>query len=146
MNKLNVFGKHHYYLTWHPATWGRAIKTFVRSFKMAYQRVKYGYCDWDWFDLDQFYCRLMAASLRSLANKTISHPYDTPYEQWLARLRRLADRFEALEVDELDLIPYDIDKQKSAYFDCAQLYGEKRKQYIDDTMKELGEVWDSLWD
>lgn len=146
MNTLNIFGKHHYHFAWSLRIWRRNIKIFFKSFKMAYQRIRYGFCDWDWFDLDHYYCQLIAASLKTIARKAVSHPYDVSYEEWTARLRGLADRFEALQQDELDFIPYDMDTQKDAYLDCLKTFGEKRKQYIQDTLKELAEVWDDLWD
>lgn len=59
---LNVFT--YGYLNWkHPF---HNIKMFFRNIRRAWQRATKGYCDWDVFDLDQYWQGMMICSLEDL--------------------------------------------------------------------------------
>lgn len=56
------------------SNWWANIKWFLRSFKLAAQRVKRGYCDVDLMDFGDYMIRMAALGLEDFANKTWSYP------------------------------------------------------------------------
>ena len=49
----------------------------------------FGYCDYDLWDLDSFYQRLLIDSLSTFKNRTISHPNDLSMEEWNSILKQI---------------------------------------------------------
>lgn len=126
-NYLNVNG-------WHLS--GKDAKR--RRAKFRRQRITRGFSDWDWWDLDYFLCNLLAKSLRHYATHTIGYsPTVAPtYEEYQARILRLADMFEKManwEADNVDRRDYEQESKE---------LGELTKK----AFAELGEVFWSLWD
>ena len=109
-----------------------------RKKKWKRQRIHRGFSDWDWWDLDQFYLNLFVSSLRHYAKNTdgFSESLAPTYEEYQARILRLADMFEKManwEVDNADRRDY-----------------EQEVKELDELTKaafaELAEVFWSLWD
>lgn len=120
---------------------------FHRRIKFAWQRATRGFCDHDWWDLDNFYCNLMAHSLRHYASKTSGYsPSVAPtFEEYKERVLKLADCFEELaRREENDGYPEDgSDEEKRQWFkDRNEAFTRKTKE----AFKELNEVFWSLWD
>lgn len=69
-----------------------------RKKKWKRQRISRGFSDWDWWDLDYFYLNLFVSSLRHYAKNTIgfSLAIAPTYEEYQARILRLADMFEKM--------------------------------------------------
>lgn len=148
MGKLNVF-KSGCYKRWrYPSSWGYNIKTFFRTFKMAYQRTTRGFCDWDWYDLDSFYAKVIAGSLRALGENTISHPLEVEFEEWKTNLLRLASQFDKIAEDPDALNPYaeEFDTHWKEYQNWEFNAYKEREQLIKDSFAELAEIYNDLWD
>lgn len=95
MNKLNVFNQ--YYSPWkYFSNWSGNFRLFFRQFKWAYQRITCGYCDYDVWDLDQYYLNIFYETLNKLADITHGYPgteeFPTP-ELWENYLREMAMDF-----------------------------------------------------
>ena len=109
-----------------------------RRAKWKRQRIHRGFCDWDWWDLDYFYLNLFVNSLRHYAKNTIGFsPSIAPtYEEYQARILRLADMFEELA---------DWEETNADRCDFEQEFKEK-DELTKKAFAELAEVFWSLWD
>ena len=109
-----------------------------RRAKWKRQRIHRGFCDWDWWDLDYFYLNLFVNSLRYYAKNTIGFsPSLAPtYEEYQARILRLADMFEELA---------DWEETNADRRDFEQEFKEK-DELTKKAFTELAEVFWSLWD
>ena len=115
-----------------------------RKKKWKRQRINRGFSDWDWWDLDQFYLNLFVSSLRHYATHTIGHsPAIAPtYEEYQARILRLADMFEEMaNWDETHNPPDDNSSFEWYKEDREALYALTKKAFA-----EMAEVFWSLWD
>ena len=109
-----------------------------RKKKWKRQRISRGFSDYDWWGLYQFYLNLFVNSLRHYAKNTIGHsPAIAPtYEEYQARILRLADMFEELaNWDENN-----VDRR-----DFEQEFKEK-DELTKKAFAEMAEVFWSLWD
>lgn len=77
----------------HPSSWIRNIKNVWRCIKWSWQRVVKGYCDYDVFDLDTFYCNLFYLTMKDLSELSIGYPYDMRSQEWTAYLLDMARCF-----------------------------------------------------
>ena len=109
-----------------------------RRAKWKRQRINRGFCDRDWWDLDYFYLNLFVSSLRHYAKNTIGFsPSIAPtYEEYQARILRLADMFEELA---------DWEENNADRLDFEQEFKEK-DELTKKAFSELAEVFWSLWD
>ena len=109
-----------------------------RKKKWKRQRINRGFCDWDWWGLYQFYLNLFVSSLRLYAKNTIGHsPAIAPtYEEYQARILRLADMFEELA---------HWDENNVERRDFEQEFKEK-DELTKKAFAEMAEVFWSLWD
>lgn len=109
-----------------------------RRAKWKRQRIRRGFCDWDWWDLDYFYLNLFVNSLRHYAKNTIGYsPSLAPsFEEYQARILRLADMFEELANWE---------ETNADRHDFEQEFKEK-DELTKKAFAELAEVFWSLWD
>jgi hypothetical protein len=109
-----------------------------RRAKWKRQRIRRGFCDWDWWDLDYFYLNLFVNSLRHYAKNTIGYsPSLAPsFEEYQARILRLADMFEELANWE---------ETNADRRDFEQEFKEK-DELTKKAFAELAEVFWSLWD
>ena len=87
-NELNIFKGG--YLPWYPRNWWDNIRYFFRTIKWAWQRATKGYSDYDTFDLDVYYSRLMISSLSQFREDTRVYPgYMDSIEEWYAILDKI---------------------------------------------------------
>ena len=98
---LNVF-KMCAYCPWrYPSNWWSNIKQFFRHFKWAWQRASRGYCDYDCFALDDYYLKLIPATLRELAKDTHGYPEEFgTIDKWQEEIIKIAEDFEAAAMNE----------------------------------------------
>ena len=97
------------YLPWaYASNWWENIRWFFRSFKLAAQRIKRGYSDYDIVDLDSYLTGLIACALDDFANRTCSIPQeyldkfnndeDKAFECWKNQLKSVSyTLFQSLE-------------------------------------------------
>ena len=109
-----------------------------RKAKWKRQRISRGFSDWDWWDLDTFYLNLFVSSLRHYAKNTIGFsPSLAPtYEEYQARILKLADMFEELA---------DWEENNAERRDFEQEFKEK-EELTKKAFAEMAEVFWSLWD
>ena len=109
-----------------------------RREKFKRQRVNRGFSDYDWWNLDYFYLNLFVSSLRHYAKNTtgFSESLAPTYEEYQARILRLADMFEKLANWEEDNV------ERRDYKQEVKELNELTKA----AFAELAEVFWSLWD
>lgn len=109
-----------------------------RRAKWKRQRISRGFSDYDWWNLDYFYLNLFVSSLRHYAKHTVgfSESLAPTYEEYQARILRLADMFEKLANWEEDNV------ERRDYEREAKELNELTKA----AFAELAEVFWSLWD
>ena len=98
-NELNIFKGG--YMPWYPRNWWDNIKYFFRTIKWGWQRATRGYSDYDTWDLDIFYSRMMIASLSQFRAETKGYPgcMDS-IEEWHAILDKIIFLLKQANEDE----------------------------------------------
>ncbi len=98
-NELNIFKGG--YMPWYPYNWWSNIRYFFRTIKWGWQRATKGYSDYDTFDLDIYYSRLMIASLSQFRAETQGYPgYMDSIEEWYAILDKIIFLLKQANEDE----------------------------------------------
>ena len=97
---LNVFKllcTKRYYLT-HPL---KFVRQCVRNLKMAYMRARYGWCNYDAWDFDLWFCSVVPPMLKKLA-KGDSWPHQefNSIEEWQTWLLDMAAKIEKMQYDD----------------------------------------------
>lgn len=139
---------------WTFATLKVNIEGLARRCKWAYQRATKGFCDYDRYDLEQFYTRLLIASLKEFAARELNSD-----KEWREKFNRIADRLEfTLKEPWKFKNPYEERiRYLHAHGKSYEKTLEKSKEWdmkLDRTrikmrakaFRELEEVWDDLWD
>lgn len=136
---------------WTLATLKMNIKGLARRCKWAYQRATKGFCDYDRYDLEHFYSRLLVASLREFSAKGLN-----PNKEWREKLYGIADKLEFTFKDFKN--PYEeriiylrvngksCEKTLEKYREWDMRLNKLRVKMRAKAFKELEEVWDDLWD
>ena len=98
-NKLNIFTGG--YMPWYPRNWWKNICYFFRTIKWGWQRAIRGYSDYDTWDLDVYYSRMMIASLSQFRAETRGYPgYMDSIEEWYAILDKIIFLLKQANEDE----------------------------------------------
>ena len=151
-----------YYLK-HPWRWFRELGWNIRN---AWHRTTKGYCNTDWMNFDMWFKHIAPKMLREMAMCGHGYHFDTP-EQWSSWLHRMADQIEKCQdedygneyyqpfIDALMKDPQSIlTKEETAeekelrekYYKRSLEVMEEQKKLFKDTMYEMLEHWDCLWD
>lgn len=142
---LNVFTMCAYCPWRYPSNWWSNIKQFFRHFKWAWQRMTKGYCDFDCFALDDYYLKLIPATLRTLSEDTHGYPekFNTP-NKWQEELIGIAENFEAAATTEKEYF------KDGNWIDMAIKNYEEYSNFIDSSMRAgfdgFKENFWHLWD
>ena len=98
-NKLNIFTGG--YMPWYPRNWWENICYFFRTIKWGWQRAIRGYSDYDTWDLDVYYSRMMIASLSQFRKETKGYPgYMNDIEEQYAILDKIIFLLKQANEDE----------------------------------------------
>ena len=98
-NELNLFTNG--YLPWYPCNWGDNIKHFFRAIKWGWQRATKGYSDYDTWNLDVYYSRIMIASLSQFRAETMGYPgYMDSIDEWYEILDKIIFLLKQANEDE----------------------------------------------
>lgn len=165
MNKLNVFNQD--WCPWrYPSNWIKNTGLFFRQFKWAYQRITKGYCDADYWDLDTHLSRLMAQSIKELADNTHGYPgteeFPT-YDSWRAYLYKIVyllnyslqeDMYNPYEKDWLETFKEHFNKKRTPeeediikkYIDYEIENDKKKRDAQDKALSMIQHVYNHLWD
>ena len=162
---LNVFQwpySKRYYLT-HPWKW---FSQLWKNIKAAYHRIRYGWCSWDVWDWDSWFCSIAPSMLKYMTDHGSaypgSEPFDTP-EKWHDWLYEMAHRIERLQYDDWMEDNNEYSKEyiesfendwhserqeeirKKYYVRCQEI-NKTRRQVLEDFGKEFFKHFDCLWD
>ena len=166
---LNIYDEWNEYYKKHPFRW---ISARIRSRKAAKDRIKKGFCVYDWANFDDWFVTIIPAMFREWAEKGMGYPgtdeYDT-YEKWSSWLKSMADKIEDVgKIDEKN----EFDKQLMAIYyknlehsdiltgsddlehkelikkSCERELEirKENKEKLRLAMNELIDNWDYLWD
>lgn len=150
--------KHHmqhapigYFENWlHPCNWYNNITQCFYSVKRAYQRIRYGVCEKDVWNLDGYIAEVIANGCRYLKNKCYSYPgygdADTP-EKWeneLQRLITLAENYlkEPWYSPDYKFENDNCDTDKSKLHKIDKLEKENFEEYMATLKKWYRNLWD----
>lgn len=163
------------YLPWKPINFFYNIKNFFRTRKWAKQRAIRGFSDWDAWDLNLFYTKIIASSLRHFAEHTNSFPFQYDYSEWQRAINELADLFDKVGIEpdsspevvaayakleamynqyrqvKGDTISVDSDARGyeeaiAEWRSAAQKSGEVRQATLCEALDKLYNYWFDLWD
>lgn len=121
--------------------------------KTYWHRARYGWAPRDTWNLDHYLARVMAGSLRHLAETTHGAPGgyphvnpadapnypDTDFAKWDADLRRWADVFEAYATDDY----FEIHGRDYQAWQADEM---RRLKAVQDALVEMAPWWGALWD
>ena len=133
----------------YPSNWLKNFKCIARGFKMAYQRITKGFCDWDWYDLDCYYANLIGDSLKEFARKTCSYPVHMKSEEWTEKLDKLGSQFKAYTMEPESAKPFIEEWEKESDFPKSHIDIDidlKLHNLMIESLKELAEIYGELWD
>lgn len=147
MNKLNIV-KMIPVCPWRIlSNWPRNFKYIARAFKMAYQRITKGFCDWDRYNLDYYYAALIGDSLKEFAHETCSYPVNMKSEEWTEKLDKLGSQFKAYTMDPESAKPF-VEKweKEGDSLESDMDIDLKLQNLMVESLKELAEIYGDLWD
>lgn len=87
------------------SNWPDNIRWFFRSFKLAAQRIKRGYSDYDLCDFGEYMTRMAARGLEDFRWHTDGYPGTMTEEKWNEMLKRASANF-FLSIEELEDFNY----------------------------------------
>lgn len=155
-----------YYVT-HPWHWFRQL---WRNMKAAHNRATKGYCSWDWGDLDVWFIHVMPLMLRDMAMKGYAYPGSEPFEtpeKWHSWLYRMADQLIYLQNEDngnefnkpymdvlmknpakilTDELSAEAKELRDKYLNRSEEVYLEHNKLFKETMNELIEHWNCLWD
>lgn len=88
MSILNLYAKPGYKMT----LWQR-IKWWRKRHKYARQRARWGFCEYDVWDMDAYLAELLKDMFAFWAKHHMSHPYDMSAEEWQQTLINISECF-----------------------------------------------------
>ena len=137
MNNINVFKNPHSF-------WSEPImyvRYFFRSLHWAWQRAKYGFADYDLWDMDRHIAMVMWQMLNRFADIAISAPdnffdegAENEIERWQMYLRETASHFLNVTSDPITKTP----EQHVTVF-------EKRTNELHKALEMLEDIYFDLW-
>lgn len=170
---LNVFSLPYtkrYYLT-HPL---KFVRQCARNIKQAYKRIRYGWCNYDAWDFDAWFCSVVPPMLRKLAEGDSWPDQEfNSIEEWHTWLLDMAAKIEKMQYDNWmdSKNEYAADYNKTfedsdnltvsnyyehssltkeeihtRYFERAKEIALTRQQDLEEVFVELGRNIDALWD
>lgn len=143
-----------YYLT-HPWYW---FRQFWRNCKASYQRIVYGWCPWDVWDMDCWIIHTFPPMLRYMAEHGSAYPGHEPFEtpeRWHEWLNKMADLIESGDEDKQntcnefypEYIKFmDDSRANKDYFNRAQEIMNDAEDNLEIVMTQIGKHFYDLWD
>lgn len=159
---LNVYNAP-YSFRLHPMRW---IKHKVcKAPKEAKLRAKYGYCDGDMWNMNEWMCETFSEMLYELSNRAHGHPYDMSEQEWKQWLREMSERFNLLREDNWykthknhfaallnqcrqtpHLVTVDYDSVRKKYLEEEEKINASYMAYARQTFLMLAKRFPDLWD
>jgi hypothetical protein len=94
MSILNLYAKPGYKMT----LWQR-IEWWYKRHKCARQRARWGFSEYDVWDLDCYLSELIGDMAKYLAEHNMSHPYDVTTEEWQTILNTISKCFKQYNIE-----------------------------------------------
>ena len=127
------------------------FKRFFKRIKYSIQRIKYGFCDWDTWDLDTYISTMIPDALRKFAKDTNGYPpdfaiddfetEDSVMEKWRAEITKIADLIEdggkSYDLTSEEFEGLSLEETKKLI--------EKKQKNLKKGFKLLSERFGNLW-
>lgn len=123
----------------YPRNWWDNLRWFFRSFKLAAQRIKRGYSDYDLCDFGDYMTRMAACGLEDFRNKTDGYPGTLTPEEWNHMLENASANL-FLSIDELTDFNYCKPEMPGELKIVEKENGELTMSHIGATDEEI-KVW-----
>ena len=127
------------------------FKRFFKRIKFSIQRIKYGFCDWDIWDLDTYISTMIPDALRKLSKDTIGYPSDLAIDdfenedavmdKWRAELNHIADLIE----DGWRSYDFSSDGFDGLSTEECKKLVEERRANLKEGLRLLSERFGDLW-
>ena len=126
-----------------------------------YQRNTRGFSDYDYFDTGNYICEHLGKVLEFFAENTHGYPYDTTYEEFTSKIKRIANAFKTYySLDEQQTIEenknadaYIREKtiSEEEYLENSKAISQKYEDKRTELCKIMGELFEDcfiskLWD
>ena len=127
----------------------RRISLFFQNIKFARQRVKYGWCDRDTWNMDMWFLAVIPPMLEHLKNNEHGYPAEMTEEEWHATLDRMIFLFHEAAKDEIDVKELNelYEKgDKQAWFEECKKFWKYREECKDEAFDLFKKWFRDLWD
>lgn len=147
-NKLNIWKIDLHY------PWYKSYKSLFSKIKWSYQRIKYGFCDCDVWNLDCTLGNYIASTVNKLKETTHGYPADITEKEWDKILSELSKDFYLASNEDTWHNPYEAMIYCSEKDDDVfKKYAEKefdnhkmREERLDNGCNLLKKWFFDLWD
>lgn len=127
----------------------RKITLFFQDIKFARQRIKYGWCDRDTWDIDMWFLAVIPPMLEHLKNINHGYPAEMTEEEWHAILDRMIFLFHEAAKDEIDVKELNelYEKgDKQAWFEGCQKFWKYQDECKNEAFDLFKKWFRDLWD
>lgn len=107
----------------------RKIKYFFRDIKYSYQRIRYGWCDRDTWDIDYWFLSVIPPMLQHLRDNKHGYPSDMEEDEWDHILETMILMFTEANEDRCS--------KKNEYELKSRASEEERKIFLDKALEVL---------
>lgn len=97
--------------------------SFNRKIKYAIQRIKYGYCDADLWNIKYWFLSILPEMLNELSYRGVGYPPYLTQDEWRSKIRRMASYFKSAGEDESNKLKEIREKLDSYRFSYYKKYG-----------------------
>lgn len=161
------------YSPWrYPANWTRNIRHFFRTFKLMYERIRKGYCEWDLWDFDHYLETVLINGLKEFCVETQGYPGNNEFptfESWENYIKEIITLLEHSQEDdengyyvneyleEFEKLPWDLFNNKlpeytpeekeirNKFFEREKEIAALRNEDRDKALQMLTHIWGHLW-
>ena len=161
MVNISLFKEHYSYPWRYPVNWIRNIKEFFKNIKWSWQRAKYGVSDYDAWDLDGYFVKVLINGLDRMMANLHGAPiefYDEendsaqPWIDYLTEAKEHLKNYLDDDFDEHHVLPYDwnTEEEKKEVLqkwaaECRE-HDEWRAEEVCKGLEMIAKVYPSLWD
>lgn len=141
MNKYNVFDKifhHKSFLYW------QNLKMLPRQLKWAKERICRGFCQADWYNMDDWFARVVADMIDEFAENTVSYSdkFETS-EEWRAMLKEMSQHLRNAGIEEIAEEKFANMQNKDAQYMVMNNWRRNEiKKFCELFQKYYFELWD----
>lgn len=127
----------------------KKIKLFFQGIKFKRQRIKYGWCEADTWNMDCWFISVVPPMLQYLRDNTHGYPGTMTAEEWNGILNRMIVLFNELDEEKCtQKNEYDdcISENKGAWLNRYKEIGEYQEKCKNEAFELFSKYFFNLWD